>query len=459
MALLRTMTFGELTPVQSSSNLTSAWRHLLGLVGLVMLVGACSADITGIGVGLPDANANTGAYLVDTITVRASTVLRDSVPTSTSSYLLAGRYTDPLLGTLEARSFFRVGLSTTFTPDASYLLDSVVLVLKPDTYRYGDTTKTQTLFSIYPMKTPVSNTQVSYASPKYTKADFDSTTLLNEQAAPVRRARPNLTTLRIRLKKSFGQSLLDAGQTGRIATQDEFQAFFPGLAVLPGATDNAALVRMSATSTDAGLFLYYHTAADASTEQNITLQIATGNGHYFQVRANRRTGSVGAALPTQPLQKVSASLTGEQTFVEGALGLQTKLEFPYLSSIRQFGQNLTITNAQITAQVPATSLTPYLPTPPSFNIYLSNANNQPVSTTTYATANYTPGVSTLTGLDQGTYNWTITSYVQAVLANTTPNNGMLLASGTPELPTRVALGSQRSVLNKLQLRLYLISLN
>ncbi|MGI4835353.1 MAG: DUF4270 family protein [Janthinobacterium lividum] len=445
--------------MQSSNKLTLAWRNLLGLLGLVLLVGACSTDITGIGVGLPDANANTGAYLVDTITVRASTVLRDSVPTSSSSYLLAGRYTDPLLGTLEARSFFRVGLGTTFTPDATYLLDSVVLVLKPDTYRYGDTTKTQTLFSIYQMKTPVSNTQVSYASPKYTKADFDSTTLLNEQAAPVRRARPNLTTLRIRLKKTFGQQLLDAGQSGSIATQDEFQAFLPGLAVLPGATDDAALVRMSATSTDAGLFLYYHTATDAGTEQNVSFLISNGGGHYFQVRANRKTGSLGTALPAQPLQKVSAALTGEQTFVEGALGLQTKLEFPYLSTIQQFGQNLTITSAQLTMQVPATSLTPYLPTPPALTVYLSNINNQPVSTAAYATAAYAPGLSTLTGLDQGTYSWTVTSYVQAVLANTTPNNGMLLASSTPELPTRVALGSQRSVLNKLQLRLYLISLN
>jgi len=438
-----------------------AWGRLLGLLGLVALVGACSTDITGIGVGLPDANANTGAYLVDTITVRASTVLRDSVPTNTSTYLLAGRYTDPLLGTLEARSFFRVGLGTTFTPDASYLLDSVVLVLKPDTYRYGDTTKTQTLFAVYPMTAPVSNTQLSFASPKLTNAKVlvDTTTLLNESAAPVRRARPNLTTLRIRLKKSFGQQLLDVGQSGRIATQDEFQAFLPGLAVYPGASDDATLVRMNAASTDAGLFLYYHTATDAGTAQNVSFLISNGNGHFFQVRADRKTGSVGAALPTQSLQSVSAARTGEQTFVEGALGLQTKLEFPYLANIRQFGQNLTITSAQITAQVPATSLTPYLPTPPALTVYLSNINNQPVSTTAYATASYTPGLSTLTGLDQGTYSWTITSYVQGVLANTIPNNGMLLASSTPELPTRVALGSQRSVLNKLQLRLYLISLN
>ena len=87
------MTFGGLTPVQSSNKLAGAWGRLLGLLGLVALLGACSNGVTEIGVGLPDANANTGAYLVDTITVRASTVLRDSVPTSTSSYLLAGRYT------------------------------------------------------------------------------------------------------------------------------------------------------------------------------------------------------------------------------------------------------------------------------------------------------------------------------------------------------------------------------
>lgn len=445
--------------MRSSSKLPSAWGRLLSLLGLALLAGACSTSMTDIGVGLPDANANTGAYLIDTLTVRSSTVLRDSVVTSTSNSLVAGRYTDPLLGTVQAKSFFRLGLGSSFTPDASYIYDSVALVLKPTAnhYRYGDTTKLQTLFAVYPMLVPVSNSQVSFASRKLTPLSYDSTQLLN-QSFPIRKARPNITTLRLRLRDDFGRKLLATGVAGLLRSQDDFVAYLPGLAVMSSNNDDATILTMDATSADTGLFLYYHSPTDATTALSTSFLISSGGAHCFQVSANRSKGAIGVNnLPSRSLAATGSARTGENTFVEGALGLQTKLEFPYLANLRQVGQYITVTSAVLTAQVPATTLTPYLPTPPSLAVSLANINNQP--TTPYTTAAYQTGQSTLTGLDQGSYSWSVVNYVQAVLNNTLPNNGMLLASSSPDLPTRVALGSQRSVLNKLQLRIYLISLN
>jgi hypothetical protein len=68
--------------------------------------------------------------------VRVATVWHDSVLTSGSSNLLVGRYHDPRLGTIMARSYFQVGLGGAYAPDEVY--DSLVLVLKPDAYRYDD---------------------------------------------------------------------------------------------------------------------------------------------------------------------------------------------------------------------------------------------------------------------------------------------------------------------------------
>ena len=100
------MTSGNLTPVlRNSKALASpgrrrAWLRLpcALLLGLALLAAGCQKDPSSIGVGLPSAQANTGAYLIDTLTIRASTVLRDSVVTSGSDYLLAGRYTRPPAG-------------------------------------------------------------------------------------------------------------------------------------------------------------------------------------------------------------------------------------------------------------------------------------------------------------------------------------------------------------------------
>lgn len=460
------MTFGGLTPVQRSSKLTAAWGHLLGLLSLSLLVGACSQGPTEIGIGLPDTNATTGTYLIDTVTVRTSTVLRDSVVTSNSAYLLAGRYTDPLLGTVEARSFFRLAQTTLFTPDPSLVFDSVTLVLNStlpstnnvDTYRYGDTTKVQTLFAVYPMTAPVSSTQPSYASRRFTKLSYDTTQLLNA-TLPRRRARRGQSVFRMRLRDDFGRRLLAAGQAGQINTIENFQNYLPGLAILPGASDDASILRFSATSPSAGLYLYYHSPTDANTPLSTIFALpdpGPTSAHCFQISADRRTGIPN--LPTQSLQAVSSALTGERTFIEGGLGLQTRLEFPYLTSLRQLGQRVTITQATLVGEVPTNTLTAFLPGPPALDLRLSNINNQPTSPTAYASADYKPGVSSLTGLDQGTYTWQLADYVQNVINNTLPNNGFLVSSQTPELPSRVVLGSRRDPLNKLQMRIYAISL-
>lgn len=437
----------------------AAWGRLLAIVGLVATAASCTNTVSDIGVGLPDANTDTGAYLIDTLTVRASTVLRDSVPSSNSTYLFVGQYTDPLLGKLTARSAFRLGLPAAYSPDPTAVFDSITLILKPDSYRYGDTTKTQALVEVHPLRTPISATQYSFTSPRLTKMDYDSVTILNSSTngnsvVPVGRARPAIRTLRLPLKRAFGQSLLAAGQAGQLRTQDDLDALLPGLVITPAAGDDAAIIRLGATTADAALNLYYHLPTDPTTVITSSFALASGNRHFFQIRANRNAAAINN-LPRQSLQVVPASSTGERTVIEGAIGLQTRLEFPYLTDLRQFGNNLTITNAQITASVPTSTLTPFSPAPPPLNISYTDANNRPLNSYQAGVA-YTSGISIATGLEQGTYNWLVTSYCQAVLKNTIPNNGLLLSSATPEVPTRVILGGPRSVQNKLALRVYFI---
>lgn len=442
---------------------------LAGLLaaGLALLATACTSTSSDIGVGLPSAQTNTGAYLVDTLTVRTSTVLRDSVVTSGAGYLLVGRTTDPLLGTLTAKGFCRLGLDAAFTPSGTFVYDSVALVLplltSPTAYRYGDTTRTQALVEVHRLRDPISATKPSFASPRLTKLNYDSTTVLNQGGrAPVRRARPNLSSLRLRLDDAFGRQLLAAGQAGRLTTQDELDTYLPGLVLTPAATDNAALVLFSATSTSAALLLYYHDPTDAGTGLSSSFSVVAGGRYFYQVRADRRTGGV-LGLPGAALQAVAASRTAQQTFVEGALGLQTKVEIPYLTNLLDFGANATITSADFTVPVPASTLSAFVPTPPALLVSTANGANQPGATavsgatgTYLSSVPYLTSTSALSGLDQGGYTWSVASYCQAVLNHAVPNNGLLVSSVSPALPSRAVLGSQRSPTDKLQLRLYLI---
>lgn len=451
------------TPRWSSNKLRAAWGQLLGLLALALLAGACSKGPTEIGVNLPDVNANTGAYLVDTLTVRTSTVKRDSVVTSGSNYLLVGRTAtaDPIFGKLTAKSFFRVGGQ--FAPESDYVADSVVVLLSADTYRYGDTTRVQTLFNVYRMDTPLPFNKPLFASPTltplagyYNPADPDKK--LNAGSARRARVRPTAYTIRIPLKVGFGQELMTAGKAGLLRTQDQLQAYLAGLAITPDDNDDAALVRLSATSTDRGLVLYYHSPSDPTTALSNVFSVGTGGAHCFQVSADPINTPTQTLSGLSSLQGRPASATGFNTYIEGALGYQTRLEIPYLSDLKRLGQNITITSAQITAEVPTNTLNQYVPTPPSLVVRTSNVQNQPVATY-LSSVDYKTSVSPTTALDQGFYTWAVTTYVQAVLANSVPNNGFLLSTTTPELPTRVVLGSTRNQLNPLRLRIYVISTN
>jgi hypothetical protein len=437
----------------------AAWGRLLAVLSLVALAASCTNTVSDIGVGLPDANADTGAFLIDTVTIRSSTVLRDSVVTSTSPYLYVGQYTDPLLGKLTAKSAFRLGLDAAFVPDQTAVFDSVTLILKPDSYRYGDTTKTQSLVEVRRLKTGVASTKYSFNSPGLTVMDYDTLNRLNYSAAPGNlapraRARPNLTTLRLPLDPAFGQQIMARGKAGRLSTQDDLDDFLPGLVITPDANDEGAILRLSATSADAVLHVYYHVPTDPTTVITSNFSLAGGARHFFQIRANRNLAGI-KNIPRQSLKTAASASTGETTIIEGAIGLQTRLEFPYLTDLRQYGNNLTVTSAEMTASVPSTTLTPFVPAPPALSVYYTDANNHPTGLYP-ANVNYKTGISPLTGIEQSTYTWLVTSYVQSVLNNSIPNNGFLLAPFSPDVPNRVIIGSARNAQNKLGLRIYFI---
>src|SRR6478609_1092124 len=102
----------------------------------------------------PGITMNANTIYVDTFSVEMSTVLIDSLVTSTASRMLAGSYIDADLGKVTASSYFQLSLNgidvdgdghediiAAGTVDPVY--DSLVLVL-PYSYSYGDNTQNQT---------------------------------------------------------------------------------------------------------------------------------------------------------------------------------------------------------------------------------------------------------------------------------------------------------------------------
>ncbi len=103
-------------------------RKLALCLSISALFLACE-DPQDIGKDLQPQNQDFGVLFTDTVTVRTSTVLVDSVRTSISNYMLAGQYMDAKLGTVTAKTFFQArfsGSDTTYILAESPVYDSLV---------------------------------------------------------------------------------------------------------------------------------------------------------------------------------------------------------------------------------------------------------------------------------------------------------------------------------------------
>ena len=99
---------------------------------------ACDSDVldeiseTGTGV----MQINDKIVMLDTLSVRVSTINFDSLQTSSTSRLLIGGYTDPIYGKVRSQSYFefsptslKLGSSDSDTYTPNYVFDSIVLII------------------------------------------------------------------------------------------------------------------------------------------------------------------------------------------------------------------------------------------------------------------------------------------------------------------------------------------
>jgi hypothetical protein len=413
------------------------------LAALASLLTACDDPTVDLELATPGPERN--AYYTDTITVRSSTVLVDSVPSSGTAYLLVGRYVDAQLGTIEARSYLQPSLSAAFQPTNNLTYDSLVLTLTPDPYRYGDTTRTQQLL--------VHQVQQAFVATKtyYTRdaLNYDVTALGQRTF----RAPKSLSSLRVRLGGTLGPELWQAGLSGRVTSNDELRAVLKGLALTPGAADDAAIVRWSPTAT---LHLYYHDPLDPTMALNTDFEL--GSSHFFQLTADH-SGTLLAPL-TQVKQGLNSTATANQTFIEAGLGLCTKLEFPYLLNFRDVGSGFVFSSAEMKLEVVGNTATRALPVPTYLALQLVSRGNQLGaaflnSAGTTLTIPAVTAVSTRNGLDQTSYSLDCSNYIEAVVLGTVANDGIVLnADILPATVSRAVLGGPGHPGNSLKISAY-----
>lgn len=423
------------------------WRAALPVLLLLQALAACTAVTPEEDIDVPTPRVDAEVVYTDTMTVRTSTALDDSVPSSTAAYLLTGRYADARLGVITARSYAQLGLGGVFAPSTGQVYDSLVLTLTADAYRYGDTTRTQQLL-VHRLTTNFRAGQTYYTADALPYGAVP----LGQRAF---QARARLGTLRVRLSDNLGQELWRAGRDGQLTTDDELRARLPGLVIGPAATDDAALVRWLAAGNT--LHLYYHDPGAPTVALGHDFVVAGGNAHFYQLHADR-TRTLLANLTTRE-RAISSSATANETYIQAGLGLKTRVDFPFLARFKDGDATIALNSVKMLVEVVTNTERRFFPPPATLIPTLADRANHSVSylldvTGAPISLPYQRSVSTRTGLEQGSYNMDLTAYASQVLQGRLPNQGILLGAEASPGTEGVVIGGVSNSAHPLKLQVY-----
>ncbi|WP_181304863.1 DUF4270 family protein [Rufibacter sp. XAAS-G3-1] len=428
---------------------------------------ASCEDPTAIGLELQEPGTQIGTSYTDTSTVRASTVLlKDSIIGLGAQRVQVGKISDPVFGTVTARTYAEFApVSFPAHPDSidvSRGADSLVINLDYN-YAFGDTTKAIGMH-VHRLTQAFRDDETYFINEALT---YNNTAVGSITFTP----RPNTTyrsttdtsqtlpvLVKIKLTGTFANEVL--GTLAQTTSRDAFISTINGLALVPanGSDPQGSILGFLPISNNTNLMLYY------KSKKNIakTTTLLFTDRYYNQIEANR-AGTVLASL-TNNANSLSSSNAGNRTYLQAGAGLVTKIELPYIANLRQnipgSDKNLAVNKAELIIPVLESSVLSKSDSallPPVISVVEATASNrialnqQEVPIVLLAEGSNAPATLQYRGKKGGyVYVVNITSYMQSLLYNRRPNNGLILlpsnVSSERSLPTNFAQTMNRAIL-------------
>ena len=403
-------------------------------------------------------NSTSNIVLIDSATVDVSTLYVDSFVSSNYGTIIAGKYTDPLFGTIESRSFVQLGLpSATYSIPNGSVYDSLQLILKLNKNWYGDSS-VPAGFSVYQLLSPISfpaNQSYFYNNQQ---RSYNSTALGSAQFI----IRPTITdTIGIRLSQPLGQDLFDKLRTSATETSstEQFINYFKGIAI----TGDAANKMILGFNDTVIMRLHYHKPNVFTEKAVIDFSIYDKSYQFNNIIVNR-TGTALAALGSTN-SNIPSAQTQNAGFSQYISGAMVKLRFPYLRNLLQLPNFTKIIKAELLIKPVTNSMQPYYNLPPQLRLSQTDRYNLPgtdlytydasgQSSTQYG--NLT--IDHLYGLNTG-YTYDVTAYMQNQISISENNlNGLLVLPLSPATDlSRIMIADGKNPSAKMKLNIYYAS--
>ncbi|WP_027381483.1 DUF4270 family protein [Chryseobacterium daeguense] len=443
------------------------YKYLLLCVSLLFLF-SCEDESNTYEVGSSWIDAQSKIVMIDTLTMKMSTIMVDSVVTSGRSVMMVGNIKDQTFGKVTSSSLFELTPeSYTLTSPSNAVFDSVVMYLTNTDFYYGDTLKTYKL-DVHPLSDRIKlNNGYLYNKSNF---NYSSNSIGSAEFYP----RPNTDSsyVKIKLDQSYGQTLFNTLKNNDVNNQEYFLNFYKGLALVPSSENNAMLrfginssyqVQISKSTKEKVsniVRMYYHTISQNGTEPvKYTLDLNPSTSYQYNKIQSDFTGSDLANLtPANPIP--SASL-GNKTYLMAGIGVYTKVELPYLKSLKNLYENYKIIDANLSVSPVAGYYSHQFYNPSPLYYYVGDKLNHIVSAyTSDGSTEITSGLLADSEFqNEHVYNFSLTEYVKSILsesANSNYNTLIYPSSYMDVLSGKTVLGDQKNTTNPAKLKVYIL---
>ena len=348
-------------------------KKILYSIGLILVITGCSidsSDFPTLEVGQDFVNSNVRLLVIDTFTVKLSTLKFDSINTSSSNRLLVGQYFDDYVGKVSSSAYFELSPQNYRLPEDAEL-DSVALILGYDRYFYNDTTLVSRI-QVHQLSEDVeSDEDIFYNT---SKLKYDSVPLV------IRNYRPepfDEDSLHISIPNDFGQPIFDGIQENEIQDIDELRKLFKGITLQPGANENNSIIGFSRDPKKTYLRLYYSVPEEFEDAENF-LDLAIFSTSSQAIAFNGIVGDVtGNILETLTNQEIDLPSTSSQnlSFIQSGIGYATKIEFPNIKKIFDIDGTGSVLSATLELKPPSNSYDDMRPLRDSLDVNILDSNN------------------------------------------------------------------------------------
>lgn len=416
------------------------------LIFIFFFLVACEKEPSEIGLNFK-AHEKLNIYSSDTLTISALTYSMDSTRSDESPYSLAGVVNDMVFGTSEAAFITQIRLPEALYPGENIVVDSVVLILVPDTVlMYGDP------FTKLNLKVYELEKRLYLDSTYYSNLDVSDSISLDIKGSQDFLATDSI--VKILLDNSLGEKLLS--DTNALKSQEDFLNHFNGLYI------NANEI-ISGDGVISSINIL-----DYRTRMNLYFSNSEEDSLYFtfifnesSVRVNLFEHDKSTANPSYKINHINDDVQDTVIYVQGMAGVYSKITIPYLKNWAD-SMPLAVNKAELIIPLSVddpTSLN--VPPPRSFEfLYMDEEGMLNTILDSYYSAEYFGGVL---AEDDEFISFTITSHVQDYfdeLSNTdtltsasTKNEFYLRVQNPSFISNRIIFTSPTNVLNKMRFKL------